>query len=91
MKLGVMLPLDGAIEERLSDLRRLEHPDLPDRLPGGKECPRPATPTCCAGSAAKSGVEVTAVWSLKRGPKVWDFHTAPLTIGIVPGPTAGSG
>ena len=83
MKLGVMLPLDGAIAERLSELHGWNIPtcQLVCRTEG--VC-TPASAEMLRRLTAEHGIEITALWSLTRGPKVWDFHTGPLVIGIVP-------
>jgi L-ribulose-5-phosphate 3-epimerase len=83
MKLGVMLPLDGEIADWLSELRGWNIPtcQLVCRSEG---ILTPDTAELLRRLAAEHGIEITALWSLTRGPKVWDFHTGPLVIGIVP-------
>jgi L-ribulose-5-phosphate 3-epimerase len=83
MKLGVFIPFDGMLEERLSDLRSWGIPTCQLSLRREGAC-TPANADLLRRLSGEYGVEITALWSLQRGPKVWDFHTSPMVIGIVP-------
>ena len=36
------------------------------------------------GASEETGVRISALWAGWSGPKVWDFYSGPLTLGIVP-------
>jgi L-ribulose-5-phosphate 3-epimerase len=83
MKLGVFIPFDESVEERFRELKKmgfdtcqlvcrdenLYTKDNADRLRTLSE---------------SIELEITAFWSSWGGPMVWDFHSGPLVIGIVP-------
>ncbi len=83
MRLGVLIPFDDAIEDRLSELQGWNVPtcQLVCRREGMYT---PAKADLLRRLTSGMGVEITAFWGVSPGPKIWDFSTGPLVIGIVP-------
>ena len=81
--LGVFIPFDESIEERFSELK-IQGFDTCQLVCRDENLYTKDNADRIRALATAHNLEITAFWSSLGGPMVWDFHSGPLVIGIVP-------
>ena len=83
MKLGVIIGVEGDLEEVFRDFTELGFPTCQLIIWNSKlYTDENAAKVCDA--VKKTGMEISGLWAGWSGPAVWDFYDGPETLGIVP-------